>query len=502
MKDKVQNGHKRDLALIYVRESRHRLGDPDESPERQVTRCIRLCQDRGWRYEIFQEPPGHRSGKSEAGRPKWKELKERIKDPRAVAVVVSRLDRASRSLEDFSKFLTYLNLHEVEFVSVKENFDTTSAMGKAFLRVVLILLELESDVTSERSLEMIAHKKEKGLTWGLIPFGYTRQKSVLSLSDEGVKKDGRLLMDREAVTYILEGYARGELSYSGGAKKLNALGYRMKDRYGKRHLFNHKNIRTFVENAMLYAGFIPVKSGWRKGQHTPLISKETAEKIELMRQKRKIGTSGPKPTRPYPLSSLLFCSNCGSKLYGAFPVNNKAVYRHFAEKTGKKVCKKGWAMVEATQVEELVREKIRQLQIPKEAEPIVRNLAKARAKMTQDSEGQKAATNLHQLEAQLARAKKLFVVGDYSEDEYEKEKQAYEKLIAEEKKKIAPPPYDADALIEKVGRAGELIANVQDLALFKRAVGMLFERLEVSREEDGTWTLSKVIPKEEFQEFF
>src|SRR5512138_1661229 len=105
MASKTLGGTKRDLALIYIRESVHRMGDPDESPERQLARCIRLCQDRGWRYEIFQEPPGHRSGKREAGRPRWKDLKAKIKQPDVVAVVVSRLDRASRSLEDFSNFL-------------------------------------------------------------------------------------------------------------------------------------------------------------------------------------------------------------------------------------------------------------------------------------------------------------------------------------------------------------------------------------------------------------
>lgn len=73
-------------------------------------------------------------------------------------------------------------------------------------------------------------------------------------------------------------------------------------------------------------------------------------------------------------------------------------------------------------MENLVREAIRCLQIPKEAEPILRNLARGRPWMAASREGKKAVNTIRGLESQLARSKRLFVIGDYTEEQYEKEK--------------------------------------------------------------------------------
>jgi hypothetical protein len=59
-------------------------------------------------------------------------------------------------------------------------------------------------------------------------------------------------------------------------------------------------------------------------------------------------------------------------------------------------------------------------------------------------------------------------------------------MLVSETKRIGPPPYDAEALIEKINNIGKIIANTKDLDHFKHAVEMLFDRLETSRLEDGT----------------
>jgi hypothetical protein len=142
------------------------------------------------------------------------------------------------------------------------------------------------------------------------------------------------------------------------------------------------------------------------------------------------------------------------------------------------------------------------MQIPEEAKSIIQNVAKAKAEMAAEGEEKRAVENVRKPGNQLARAKRLYVVGDFTEEEFEAEKRSLEKLLVEEKRKIAPPPYDVDSLIEKIKRAGAIIAETGDLTLYKRAISMIVERLEATRQTDGTWKLSQAIPREEFREFF
>ena len=54
-----------DLALIYVRRSIVRYDEDGASPERQLANCVKVCEEKGWRYEVYQDAEGHRSGGSE-----------------------------------------------------------------------------------------------------------------------------------------------------------------------------------------------------------------------------------------------------------------------------------------------------------------------------------------------------------------------------------------------------------------------------------------------------
>jgi hypothetical protein len=112
-----------------------------------------------------------------------------------------------------------------------------------------------------------------------------------------------------------------------------------------------------------------------------------------------------------------------------------------------------------------------------------------------------ALVTLHDLGTQVARPKRLYIVGDITEAEYDRKKRSLDKLIEDQQKKIAPPSYNVDELIEKVNQAGQTIAGTTNPALFKQAVGMLFERLETVRPDEGKWKLSKVIPRKELRDF-
>jgi len=199
--------------LIYVRRSMVRYDEDRASPERQLANCVAVCQEKGWAYEVYEDAEGHRSGRSEKHRPGWRRLKAELSRTQVVAVVVNSLDRASRSPRDFFVFLDLLQTHSVELVSVHEQFDTTTAIGKAFLAILMVVASLESDLASERISDSVQHRRQKGVHVGIAPFGYDRAK-------------GRLVPNEDArsVQLMAELYATGEYSYVEVAAELNRGG--------------------------------------------------------------------------------------------------------------------------------------------------------------------------------------------------------------------------------------------------------------------------------------
>lgn len=88
-------------------------------------------------------------------------------------VLVTKIDRFSRSLSDFFNLWHTLEEQHVEFVSLGDNFDTSSATGRAMIKIVLVFAELERERTSERTKEKIAVRREQGLWFGgTVPLGY------------------------------------------------------------------------------------------------------------------------------------------------------------------------------------------------------------------------------------------------------------------------------------------------------------------------------------------
>ncbi len=90
-------------------------------------------------------------------------------------IVVYKVDRLTRSLADFAKLVELFDKHSVSFVSVTQQFNTTTSMGRLTLNVLLSFAQFEREVTSERIRDKIAGSKRKGLVarvpfWHLVGF--------------------------------------------------------------------------------------------------------------------------------------------------------------------------------------------------------------------------------------------------------------------------------------------------------------------------------------------
>ena len=101
-------------------------------------------------------------------------------------IVVYKVDRLTRSLADFAKLVELLDEHAVSFVSVTQQFNTTTSMGRQTLNVLLSFAQFEREVTSERIRDKIAASKRKGL-WvgGIAPLGYeTKDRRIVVVEYE------------------------------------------------------------------------------------------------------------------------------------------------------------------------------------------------------------------------------------------------------------------------------------------------------------------------------
>jgi DNA invertase Pin-like site-specific DNA recombinase len=119
-------------------------------------------------------------------RPDLQKLLDDIRSRKIDVIVVYKVDRLTRSLADFAKLVELFDAHGVSFVSVTQQFNTTTSMGRLILNVLLSFAQFEREVTSERIRDKIAASKRKGL-WvgGTLPFGYEMKDGKIAvIADE------------------------------------------------------------------------------------------------------------------------------------------------------------------------------------------------------------------------------------------------------------------------------------------------------------------------------
>src|SRR5712672_2766335 len=133
---------------------------------------IRSQRHEGWILARTRYDDGGFSG-GNMERPALQRLLADIREGRIDIIVVYKVDRLTRSLADFARLVEIFDAQEVSFVSVTQQFNTTSSMGRLTLNVLLSFAQFEREVTRERIRDKIAASKEKGM-WmgGNVPLGY------------------------------------------------------------------------------------------------------------------------------------------------------------------------------------------------------------------------------------------------------------------------------------------------------------------------------------------
>lgn len=179
--------------VIYSRKSK--LTGKGESIENQIELCRQYIAAHAGVQQaenaLIYEDEGFSGGTLE--RPQFKKM---MKDSRTIpfaAIVVYRLDRISRNIGDFAKLIEDMGSRKIDFISIREQFDTSSPMGRAMMYIASVFSQLERETIAERIRDNM-HELAKTGRWlgGITPTGYASQ-SITNVTIDGKRKKACML---------------------------------------------------------------------------------------------------------------------------------------------------------------------------------------------------------------------------------------------------------------------------------------------------------------------
>jgi len=157
-------------AALYVRVSTRYQVDKDSLPF-QRKKLKEYCKLMGINDFVIFEDDGYSAKNTD--RPHFQDMMNRVRMGEFSHIIVWKVDRISRNLLDFAAMYEELKNHRVTFISMNEQFDTSTAIGEAMLKIILIFAELERNMTSERVTGIMLDRAENGLWNGArMPVGF------------------------------------------------------------------------------------------------------------------------------------------------------------------------------------------------------------------------------------------------------------------------------------------------------------------------------------------
>ena len=139
------------------------------SIEQQVNSALSLCNQNNWEYNVYSDA-GY-SGK-DLKRPAFTELMADVQSGKVDKILCYKFDRISRNIADFCMLLEELQKYHCEFISISENFDTSSPIGRAMVYICMVFAQMERESISQRVHDNYYYRTELGF-WGggAAPYG-------------------------------------------------------------------------------------------------------------------------------------------------------------------------------------------------------------------------------------------------------------------------------------------------------------------------------------------
>lgn len=361
-----QNQPPRKRCAIYTRKSREEGLDQAfnslESQRDYAEKYIASQASQGW--EVI--PTAYDDGGVSGGtleRPALQRLLADLQQGEIDCIVVYKIDRLSRSLLDFTRLVELFDHYRVEFVSVTESFNTSTAMGRLMLGVVMGFAQYERELASERVRDKIAASRKKGLwTGGRLPLGY-------------VARDGQLIVEPDEAATVRQLFRRfvqiGSITHL--MQELHETGITNKQHVSTQgnptggKPFNKKTLRRLLTHP-IYRGQMVHKGNCYAGQHTALIDEGLWQQVQAVfhrREQQKTREQSERQERDSRalLKGLLHCQACDCAMTPSWSQRKNRRYYYYvcSNHLRKKNCQAIHHSVSAGEVEGFVVGQVRAL---------------------------------------------------------------------------------------------------------------------------------------------
>lgn len=283
---------------IYVRVSTTNQAEEGYSIDEQIDKLEAYCKIKDWSvYKVYTD--GGFSG-SNTDRPALEKLIKDANKKKFDTVLVYKLDRLSRSQKDTLFLIEDVFIKNgIEFLSLQENFDTSTPFGKAMIGLLSVFAQLEREQIKERmQLGKLGRAKAgKSMMWAKTSYGYDYHKETGTVTINPAQA--------LAIKFIFESYLRG--------RSITKLRDDLNEKYPKPIPWNYRAVRKILDNPV-YCGYNQYLGEIYKGNHEPIISKEVYDKTQKelkIRQRTAAENVNPRPFQSkYMLSGIVQCGYC------------------------------------------------------------------------------------------------------------------------------------------------------------------------------------------------
>lgn len=334
---------------IYTRKSTEEGLEQDfNSLDAQREACeayIKSQMHEGWVLIKKEYNDGGYSGGT-MNRPAFQELLTDIEEDKVDIVVVYKVDRLTRSLMDFSKIIDIFDKHGTSFVSITQQFNTTTSMGRLTLNILLSFAQFEREVTGERIRDKIAASKKKGM-WmsGCPPLGYKKENKKLVVEEKEAQKV-KLIFDKylelQSVPKLME-YLKTENIRTRSDKE-----------FFKGELYHMLSNKVYI-------GKIVHKENVYEGEHNGIIDDITFEKVQKLLYENKLDKiCGTKCASNSLLTGLIF-DDKNNKMTPSHSNCHGRRYRYYISQAIKKYKKSqagSVSKIPAGEIEKFVEENV------------------------------------------------------------------------------------------------------------------------------------------------